>query len=186
MFGNTLLIVNPQAQSGRARHAREEIAHLLESITNVTQGHYFEVIETTHPLDAVIITHELGENFDTIFALGGDGLVHEVVNGLMQIEKEKRPTLGIFPAGQGNDFARSLNLHTAGKALTAGKHDAADRVVTHMLGNLHHIPPSVHGKRKGFSDFRQNAGLELYVDDRAGDLYDLTCIHVVHASFLCF
>ena len=110
MFGNTLLIVNPQAQSGRARHVREEIAHLLESITNVTRGHYFEVIETTHPLDAVIITHELGENFDTIFALGGDGLVHEVVNGLMQIEKEKRPTLGIFPAGQGNDFARSLNL----------------------------------------------------------------------------
>ena len=105
MFGNTLLIVNPQAQSGRARHVREEIAHLLESITNVTRGHYFEVIETTHPLDAVIITHELGENFDTIFALGGDGLVHEVVNGLMQIEKEKRPTLGIFPAGQGNDFA---------------------------------------------------------------------------------
>lgn len=110
MFGNTLLIVNPQAQSGRARHVREEIAHLLESITNVTRGHYFEVIETTHPLDAVIITHELGENFDTIFALGGGGLVHEVVNGLMQIEKEKRPTLGIFPAGQGNDFARSLNL----------------------------------------------------------------------------
>lgn len=36
MFGNTLLIVNPQAQSGRARHVREEIAHLLESITNVT------------------------------------------------------------------------------------------------------------------------------------------------------
>ena len=34
MFGNTLLIVNPQAQSGRARHVREEIAHLLESITN--------------------------------------------------------------------------------------------------------------------------------------------------------
>ena len=75
-----------------------------KSITNVTRGHYFEVIGTTHPLDAVIITHELGENFDTIFALGGDGLVHEVVNGLMQIEKEKRPTLGIFPAGQGNGF----------------------------------------------------------------------------------
>ena len=92
----------------------------------------------------------------------------------------------VFAHRHFDGFARSLNLHTAGKALTAGKHDAADRVVTHMLGNLHHIPPSVHGKRKGFSDFRQNAGLELYVDDRAGDLYDLTCIHVVHASFLCF
>ena len=92
----------------------------------------------------------------------------------------------VFAHRHFDGFARSLNLHTAGKTLTAGKHDAADRVVTHMLGNLHHIPPSVHGKRKGFSDFRQNTGLELYIDDRAGDLYDLTCIHVVHASFLCF
>ena len=44
MFGNTLLIVNPQAQSGRARHVREEVAHLLESITNVTRGHFIRVV----------------------------------------------------------------------------------------------------------------------------------------------
>lgn len=110
MFGNVLLIVNPQAQSGRARRATSQISQLLQDVTNVSCGHYCEVIETTYPLDAVIIAHELGESFDTVFALGGDGLVHEVVNGLMQIEQDKRPTLGVFPAGQGNDFARSLGL----------------------------------------------------------------------------
>lgn len=110
MFGNALLIVNPHAQSGRARRALKEISALLKGITNSSAGHYYEVIETTYPRDAVIIAHELGESFDTVFALGGDGLVHEVVNGLMQIEKDKRPTLGVFPAGQGNDFARSLDL----------------------------------------------------------------------------
>lgn len=110
MFGNTLLIVNPTAQSGKARKTLREVSELLKGVTNTTRGHYYEIIETTYPLDAVIIAHELGEHFDTIFVLGGDGVVHEVVNGLMQIPQEKRPKLGVLPAGQGNDFARSLNL----------------------------------------------------------------------------
>lgn len=110
MFGNSLLIVNPTAQSGRARKTLHEVSELLKGMTNTAKGHYYEIIETTYPLDAVIIAHELGEHFDTIFVLGGDGVVHEVVNGLMQIPQEKRPKLGVLPAGQGNDFARSLNL----------------------------------------------------------------------------
>lgn len=110
MFGNTLLIVNPSAQSGRAQRALRAVSELLEGVTNANRGHHYEIIETTYPRDAVIIAHELGEHFDTVFALGGDGLVHEVVNGLMQLPIEKRPTLGVFPAGQGNDFARALDL----------------------------------------------------------------------------
>ena len=110
MFGNTLLIVNPSAQSGRAKKALHEASELLRGVTNTNRGHYYEIIETTYPRDAVIIAHELGEHFDTVFALGGDGVVHEVVNGLMQLPLEKRPKLGVLPAGQGNDFARSLNL----------------------------------------------------------------------------
>lgn len=110
MFGNSLLIVNPTAQSGRARKTLQEASDLLQGVTNTSKGHYYEIIETTYPLDAVIIAHELGEHFDTVFVLGGDGVVHEVVNGLMQIPQGKRPKLGVLPAGQGNDFARSLNL----------------------------------------------------------------------------
>lgn len=110
MLGNTLLIVNPSAQSGKARKTVHEISQMLSGITNSFRGHYYEVIETSHPLDAVIIAQELGEHFDTLFVLGGDGIVHEAVNGLMKLPRESRPTLGVFPAGQGNDFARSLNL----------------------------------------------------------------------------
>lgn len=110
MFGNSLLIVNPTAQSGKARKTLREVSELLKGVTNTNRGHYYEIIETTYPLDAVIIAHELGEHFDTVFVLGGDGVVHEVVNGLMQICQEKRPKLGVLPAGQGNDFARSLDL----------------------------------------------------------------------------
>ena len=36
--------------------------------------------------------------------------MHEVVNGLMLLPKEDRPTLGIVPCGNGDDFARSINM----------------------------------------------------------------------------
>ncbi|MFB6376144.1 MAG: diacylglycerol kinase family protein, partial [Bradymonadaceae bacterium] len=43
-----------------------------------------------------------------LVVVGGDGTIHEVVNGLR--EKQAPVTLGIIPAGTGNDTARSLNL----------------------------------------------------------------------------
>ncbi|WP_251197868.1 diacylglycerol/lipid kinase family protein [Anaerotardibacter muris] len=110
MFGNILLIINPTARSGKARRTRHDVCQFFKDITDMNRGHFYEMIETSHPLDAVIIAHELGPHFDTVFVLGGDGIVHEVVNGLMQIPEEDRPCLGVLPAGQGNDFARSLGL----------------------------------------------------------------------------
>ena len=45
-----------------------------------------------------------------IIAAGGDGTVHQVVNGLMQLPSARRQetVLGVLPTGTGNDFARSL------------------------------------------------------------------------------
>jgi diacylglycerol kinase (ATP) len=46
--------------------------------------------------------------YDIVIAAGGDGTIHEVVNGLA--EQEYRPKLGIIPAGTTNDFARALQI----------------------------------------------------------------------------
>jgi len=43
-------------------------------------------------------------------ATGGDGTVHEVVNGLMAMEEDKRPMLGVLPVGSGNDFAFNVGI----------------------------------------------------------------------------
>ena len=53
-------------------------------------------------------TEELIKNGATdIIAVGGDGTLHEVINGFSNFEKVN---LGIIPCGTGNDFARAINL----------------------------------------------------------------------------
>lgn len=48
--------------------------------------------------------------YDTVIVLGGDGVIHEAINGLMTIDAAHRPLVGIIPMGSGNDFARTQGL----------------------------------------------------------------------------
>ena len=48
--------------------------------------------------------------YTTVVALGGDGTVHEIVNGLMQVDPSRRPRLGVVPLGSGNDFAGGVGV----------------------------------------------------------------------------
>jgi YegS/Rv2252/BmrU family lipid kinase len=50
--------------------------------------------------------------YDVITAAGGDGTVHEVLNGLMAHPAGDRPALGLLPTGSGNDTRRTLGVST--------------------------------------------------------------------------
>ncbi|SEO05174.1 diacylglycerol kinase [Amphibacillus marinus] len=50
----------------------------------------------------------IARGYDVVVAVGGDGTINEVVSGVA--EADKRPKLGIIPAGTTNDFARALGL----------------------------------------------------------------------------
>lgn len=94
------LIFNPTANRGRAEGYS---ASLLPYFENHTGIHWHE---TDYPGHATELAYAAwGEGYTTVAALGGDGTVHEVVNGLMQIPTENRPVLGVIPLGSGNDFA---------------------------------------------------------------------------------
>lgn len=58
--------------------------------------------------DAEKLCKQYGEDMDVLFILGGDGTVHECINGISALTN--RPTIGILPGGTCNDFSRELNI----------------------------------------------------------------------------
>ena len=104
-LGKTLVIANPAAHSGKGDAAADFVERLLCTYDNATAG--FEVYRTSAPLDATARA-DGAASFDTVVALGGDGVIHEVVQGLMRIDAPRRPRLALVPMGSGNDFARTL------------------------------------------------------------------------------
>ena len=99
------IILNPMADMGNAwRVARD-----LRSITEEHGG--IDWSGTVYPGHAIDLAKQ-SEGYDMVIAMGGDGTVHEVMNGLMQIPAEKRPILGIVPVGSGNDFGHGIGIST--------------------------------------------------------------------------
>lgn len=96
-----LFIVNPTAGKGKANG----IAPLIEEVCNKADVEY-KLVYTTKPGEGL----ELGlygakEGFERIVAVGGDGTVNEVLNGIVGTSA----ALGVVPGGSGNDFIRSIN-----------------------------------------------------------------------------
>jgi diacylglycerol kinase (ATP) len=79
------------------------------------QSHYdVEVFETLSKNDAIQLASKAVEQykFKAIIAAGGDGTLHQVVNGIIE-GREKRsdlPSVGLIPMGSGNDFAKTANI----------------------------------------------------------------------------
>lgn len=108
-LGRTLVIANPTSHSGRGSTAIEHVDRFFRSYSSATTS--FDMDQTRAPLDGVESARS-ASGMDTVIALGGDGLIHEVVNGLMQIDERDRPRLAVIPLGTGNDFARTLGMTT--------------------------------------------------------------------------
>lgn len=106
-LGRTLLIANPAAHSGKGADGARFAQRLLDSYASATNG--YELLLTAGPGEAEELAAGAA-GFDTVVALGGDGVIHEVVNGLMRRPVESRPQLGIVPLGSGNDYARTLGM----------------------------------------------------------------------------
>jgi diacylglycerol kinase (ATP) len=98
------LILNPVANHGRSLQVAADLRPLMAEYNADWSG-------TDYPGHAAELARQAGEQgYDLVVAVGGDGTVHEVVNGLMQVSEKKRPALGIVPLGSGNDFAHILGI----------------------------------------------------------------------------
>jgi YegS/Rv2252/BmrU family lipid kinase len=93
------LIFNPYADGGRGWRVAASLQATIEHLGGA------EWTGTEHPTHATELANEAArEEFDVVVAVGGDGTVHEVVNGLMEVDPDIRPALAAVPIGSGNDF----------------------------------------------------------------------------------
>jgi diacylglycerol kinase (ATP) len=99
------IILNPMADMGHAWKAARDLRPIVEEYGNADWG------GTVYPGHAIELARQAGEQgYGMVIAMGGDGTVHEVINGIMQLPENKRPILGVIPVGSGNDFAHAIGL----------------------------------------------------------------------------
>jgi len=123
-FGPLVIIANPKAGRGKLSAALDEIDHVLK---DAALEH--RIVETTHPGHATQAARDAlrgGERY--LVAAGGDGTVHEVVNGMLEDGEPVAAdaVLGVVAAGSGCDFVRSFGI--PGDAVQAARHLAGDAV----------------------------------------------------------
>ena len=96
------LIINPKAKAGKAAKLRKKVEYLLQE-----RGVEYTMHETKDTKDATEIAKRLSASgAKNIVAVGGDGTLHEVLNGL-DCEKVN---FGIIPLGSGNDFIAAAGI----------------------------------------------------------------------------
>lgn len=138
------VFVNPAAGRGRATKRASEIRAILE-------GNGFEV--TLHESSAPghleervgAFVRDGGKRF---VVAGGDGSVHEAVNGIMAAGGDA--ALGVIPAGTGNDFAKAAGI-------TLDWRDAAALLADNLRGDVH--PRQIDAGRMNGRYFANGAGI---------------------------
>jgi diacylglycerol kinase (ATP) len=101
------LIVNPVAANGAVGKHWLRIRDFLQA-----EGASFDAVFTEEPGHAIQLARQaLDDGYRTIVAVGGDGTVNEVLNGLVvNGAVDPEVALGIIPWGTGADFSRTVGI----------------------------------------------------------------------------
>ncbi len=102
-----LFIFNPHAGKGLL------LPHLAEVLLELANHYLVTIHPTTGQGDAIDFASRYGSEYDLIVGSGGDGTLHEIVNGAMSVPKKDRPPIGFIPAGSTNDFATAHEIPTS-------------------------------------------------------------------------
>ena len=132
VLGTIRLIVNPHAGRGAVARNLPDLREALDE-----QGLDHEVIETRGAGDATVAAREaLQGGGKYLIAVGGDGTVQEVVNGMFEDGQPVNPqaVLGVASSGSGCDFARTFGLSRS--ARTLARHFATETILPIDVGHV--------------------------------------------------
>lgn len=119
---NWYVIVNPTSGNGSSKRKWPKIKTLLHN-----QNFQFVYAFTKYNGHSIQLTQDaVSQGFRKFICIGGDGTIHNVVNGIMSQTSviSSAITLGIIPIGTGNDWVKtygiSKNLKTAVEVIKRG------------------------------------------------------------------
>ncbi len=165
-YGKMLLIANPT--SGRGKEP------MLPALTKALsdRGLAHDVVETRGPGHAIALARDAvtKQGVKMVVAVGGDGTIHEVVNGLVDPETGVRAdgiALGIVPAGSGSDFCRTFGLPR--DPVKLAEHLDGDTTYTIDVGRLRYIGRDGQETARVFANITE-IGFGADVTDRSNGL----------------
>ena len=124
-----------------ARAEREDVRHLIDWVRG--KGHVVEPRVTLEAGDATAMAAAAARaGVDAVIAVGGDGTLNEVVNGLDGFDTP----LGIIPLGTANDFATQAGIPAdADHAMDVILHQKPTRIDTASLNGRRFLNVSTGG-----------------------------------------
>jgi diacylglycerol kinase (ATP) len=163
-FGPLVVIANPHAGQGKVARRLPDIERTLAEA-----GLDYRIVRTTGPGHATEAARSAlagGERY--LVAVGGDGTVHEVLNGMLEndLPVAADAVLGVVAAGSGCDFVRSLSL--PGGAVAATRRLAGEAVRQLDVGKITFTSGPAEETRY-FANIAE-AGLGAAVVDRTSKL----------------
>ena len=98
-----IVIYNPNARKGKIK---EVMPYILSRLS--TKFKPCEAVQSKSAEDMIDLARKNAEKYNCIVVAGGDGSIHNVINGVKQ--SKGRPILGFLPYGTVNDVCRTLNI----------------------------------------------------------------------------
>ena len=130
-----IITVNPHGGKKLGPRLLTRVKHLFEA-----KGIELFVVETTFAGHAKELANQLNiTEYDGFIGIGGDGTLHEIINGMLSRHDGHKIPIGIIPGGSGNSYMHDLNLTDplkAAKAIINGKTRALDTAkveVNHII-----------------------------------------------------
>jgi len=119
------MIVNPHAGKKQGMSVAEEALEQLKK-HNID----VDMLVSKKHRDSITLASNLNiQDFDGILAVGGDGTLFEVINGLLENRQDIEIPIGQIPVGTGNSFIKDLginNLEDSIQAIISGRTRAVD------------------------------------------------------------
>jgi YegS/Rv2252/BmrU family lipid kinase len=157
-----LVIVNPRSGGGQAGRTFSEVRRVLERRLGAV-----DVAFTAQPAHAIELAREAAlAGTELVIAVGGDGTLHEVANGVLDAGVGDRTGVGYVGQGTGGDFRRTLGVEHRLDAYVEAIASGRRRVVD--AGKLLYRGPDGKQARRWFVNIL-SAGMGGLVDRYVSD-----------------